>query len=51
VSACGQLKEACTEKLGLNTAARRLYLDNGREVMSEDDLERDVGLRVDWRTI
>ena len=41
-----QLLEECTEKLGLNKAARRLFLDSGREVLSEDDLERDVEVYV-----
>jgi len=33
--------EACTEKLGLNSAARRVFLENGREVFDEEDLQRD----------
>ena len=44
---CGlQLLEACTEKLGLDKAARRLFLDNGREVLSDEDLDRDVEVYV-----
>jgi len=46
VSVCGQLLEACTDKLGLGKAARRLYLEDGREVLSEDDLERDAEVYV-----
>lgn len=33
--------EACTEKLGLNSAARRVFLEDGREVLDERDLRRD----------
>lgn len=35
------LMEACTEKLGLTSAARRAFLENGREVLDERDLRRD----------
>jgi len=41
-----QLLEECTEKLGLHKAARRLFLDDGQEVMSEDNLERDAEVYV-----
>lgn len=44
--ACVQLLEECTERLGLHKAARRLFLDNGREVLSEDDIDRDVEVYV-----
>jgi len=41
-----QLLEDCTEKLGFHKAARRLFLDNGQEVLSEEDLDRDVEVYV-----
>ena len=41
-----QLLEECTEKLSLHKAARRLFLDDGQEVMSEDNLERDAEVYV-----
>jgi len=45
--ACGmQLLESCTEKLGLHKAARRLFLENGKEVLSDEDLDRDAEVYV-----
>jgi len=41
-----QLLEECTDKLGLHKAARRLFLDDGREVLSEEDIERDAEVYV-----
>ena len=41
-----QLLEECTEKLGLHKAARRLFLEDGQEVISEDDIDRDVEVYV-----
>ena len=41
-----QLLESCTEKLGLDKAARRLFLHNGKEVLSDEDLDRDVEVYV-----
>lgn len=41
-----QLLEECTDKLGLPKAARRLFLENGREVLTERDLSRDVEVYV-----
>jgi len=41
-----QLLECCTEKLGLHKAARRLFLDNGKEVQSDEDLDRDAEVYV-----
>ena len=41
-----QLLESCTEKLCLHKAARRLFLEDGREVLTEDDLDRDMEVYV-----
>jgi len=44
--ACVQLLSACTEKLRLSKAARRLFLNTGREVTSDEDLDRDAEVYV-----
>ena len=44
--ACVQLLSACTEKLRLSKAARRLFLNTGREVTSDEDLNRDAEVYV-----
>ena len=41
-----QLLEECTDKLGLDKAARRLFLGDGQEVTSEDDIDRDAEVYV-----
>jgi len=41
-----QLLSACTEKLRLPKAARRLFLNTGREVTSDEDLDIDAEVYV-----
>ena len=41
-----QLLEECTEKLRLAKAARRLFLEDGQEVLDEEDLDREVEVYV-----
>jgi len=41
-----QLLEACTVKLGLNGAARRLFLEDGTEIYETNEVPRDGEIYV-----
>lgn len=34
----------CTDKLGLSSAARRVFLDDGTEVFTADEIPRDADI-------
>ena len=39
-----QLLEICTDKLGLSAAARRVFLDDGSEVFTAQEIPRDADI-------
>lgn len=43
---CLQLLEACTEKLRLNSAARRVFLADGTEAHAPEDIPLDAQVYV-----